>query len=74
MAVTLIIAGGLREYVGARQRVEMAVGLTLGEMIQMAGIPPALVAGLVRGDELLSKDYRPEEGETIKIIAVMGGG
>ena len=74
MAVTLVIAGGLRDYVGARERVEMPAGLTLEEMIQLAGIPPALVAGLVLENQLVYRDYRPNDGETIKIIAVMGGG
>lgn len=74
MGVTLIPVGFLREYAGGQERLELAAGSTVAEMLEEAGIPSALVAGVMRDGELLSKDYRPQEGETIKVMAVMGGG
>lgn len=74
MGVTLIPVGALKEYAGGRDRVEMAAGPTVAEMLDAVGIPPALVAAVVRGHDLLPKDYRPRDGESIKVIAVMGGG
>jgi sulfur carrier protein ThiS len=43
-------------------------------MLEAVGIPPAVVAAVVRDDELVPKDYRPRDGERIKAIAVVGGG
>lgn len=74
MGVTLVPAGFLKEYTGGRQRLELATGPTVAEMLEAVGIPPALVAGVVRDGELVSKDYHPRDGETIKLLAVMGGG
>ncbi len=74
MGVTLVPVGFLKEYAGGRQRLELATGPTVAEMLKAVGIPPALVAGVVRDGELVSKEYRPQDGETIKLLAVMGGG
>ncbi len=43
-------------------------------MLNVVGIPPALVAAVVQGTEIVSKDYRPQDGETIKVITGMGSG
>ncbi|MGA9351849.1 MAG: MoaD/ThiS family protein [Anaerolineae bacterium] len=74
MGVTLIPVGFLKEYTGGQDRLELAAGPTVAEMLEEVGIPPALVAAVVRGDDLVPKEYRPQDGETIKVIAVMGGG
>lgn len=74
MGVTLIPVGALKEYTGGQGRLELAAGSTVAEMLEAVGIPPALVAGVVRDGELVSKDYRPQDGETIKVLAIMGGG
>ncbi len=59
---------------GGQDRLELAAGSTVVEMLEVVGIPPALVAGVVREGELVSAQYRPQDGETIKVLAVMGGG
>jgi sulfur carrier protein ThiS len=74
MGVTLIPVGFLKEYTGGQERLELAAGPTVAEMLEAVGIPPALVAGVVRDSELVAKDYRPQDGDTIKVIAIMGGG
>jgi len=74
MGVTLIPVGFLKEYAGGQDRLELAAGPTVAEMLEAVGIPPALVAAVVRGDDLVPKDYRPQDGESIKVIAIMGGG
>ena len=74
MAVTLIVAGMLREYTSGQDRLELAAGSTVTEMLEAVGIPPAVVAGVVRDGELVPKDYRPRDGEVVKVLAVMGGG
>jgi sulfur carrier protein ThiS len=74
MAVTLVATGGLREYTGGLQELEVAAGPTVKEMLGTLGIRPELVAAVMRNRELVSKDYRPEDGETVVLVAVLGGG
>jgi len=74
MGVTLILVGGLKQYAGSRERVEVAAGPTVAEMLEDAGIKSALVAAVLQGDQMMPMDYRPHDGETLKLIAVMGGG
>lgn len=74
MAVTLIAAGMLKEYIGGRSRLELAPGSTVREMLEEIGVPPELVAVVVREGRLVPKDYRPQDGETIKVFTVIGGG
>ncbi len=74
MGVTLIPVGFLKEYAGGQDRLELAAGPTVAEMLETVGIPPALVAAVVRDTEIVSKNYRPQDGESIKLIAIMGGG
>lgn len=74
MGVTLIPVGFLREYTGGQERLELAAGSTVAEMLEMVGIPPSLVAGVIRDGELVAKDYCPQDREIIKVLAIMGGG
>lgn len=74
MAVTLIVAGMLKEYTGGRGRLELAAGATVREMLEAVGIPPELVAAVTREGRLVPKDYRPQDGDIIKVLAVIGGG
>ncbi len=75
MSVTLILVGGLKAYAGSRERVEASAGPTVAEMLEDAGVKAALVAAVLRDDdEMVSMNYRPRDGERLKLIAVMGGG
>ncbi len=74
MSVTLIPIGMLKAYAGGQERVELAAGPTVEELLEMTGIPSRLVAGSFCNDTLVSPDYRPDDGETIKVLAIMGGG
>ncbi len=74
MAVTLVAVGMLREYTGGQERLEVPAGPTVSEMLETVGIPAALVAAVLKADEIVPKQYRPQEGETLKLLAVAGGG
>lgn len=74
MAIELIPVGFLKTYVEGRERVTFEPGLSVAQMIEAAGIPPALVALATLEGERVSKDYRPKDGETVKVMAVIGGG
>ena len=74
MAVTLVVTGGLRECTGGLQKLEVAAGPTVKEMLGTLSIRPELVAAVMRDGELVSQEYRPEDGETVVLVAVLGGG
>ncbi len=74
MSVTLIPVGMLKEYVGGQARLELTAGPTVREMLEAVGIPTALVAGVLCNDLLVSKTYCPQDGDTVKVVAVIGGG
>lgn len=74
MSVTLVPIGMLKEYAGGEERLHLAPGPSVEEMLEMVGIPPNLVAGVIRDGDLVSQDYRPQDGDLVKILAVMGGG
>jgi sulfur carrier protein ThiS len=64
----------LKKYAGGQERVEMAAGPTVAEMLEEVGIPPELVAGVIRDGKLVAETYRPQDGETVKVLTIMGGG
>lgn len=72
--VTLVPVGFLKEFVGGREWLELDAGPSVAEMLVSVGIPPAVVAAVLREDELVTKEYRPRDGERIKVMAVVGGG
>ena len=74
MAFTLILTSILKDYAGGRDRLELAPGPTIEDVLAATGIPSALVAAVFRGSDLVSKDYQPHDGETIRLVAIMGGG
>lgn len=49
-------------------------GPTVAEMLTEVGIPPELVAGVIREGKLVAETYRPQDGEVIKLLMIMGGG
>ncbi len=72
--MTLVVIGMLREYSGGSERLAVAAGPTVAEMLEATGIPATLVAAVLKGDEIVPKQYRPLEGETLRLLAVVGGG
>ncbi|MGD2177157.1 MAG: MoaD/ThiS family protein [Anaerolineae bacterium] len=74
MSVTLVPIGMLKEYAGGQERLDLAAGPNVAEMLEAVGIPPELVAGVIRDGELVTQDYCPKDGETVKVLAIMGGG
>lgn len=74
MSVTLVPIGMLKEYASGQERLHLAAGPTVAEMLEAVGIPPELVAGVIRDGDLVSQEYCPRDGETVKVLAIMGGG
>jgi len=74
MAVEVIPVGALKRYADNQSRIMLEAGPTVAEIIDRLGIPRAMVALVLADGRRVPKDYRPREGQSIKLIAVMGGG
>jgi sulfur carrier protein ThiS len=66
--------GSLKRYTAGQPEVTVEAGRTVRETLVALGIPPEVVAGVLRQDVLISKDDRIQEGDILKLIAVIGGG
>ncbi len=73
MSATLQALGILKSYVGNNQ-VNVDAGITVREMLRALNIPSDVVALVVVNDVPQSKEYRVQDGDVIKLLAVVGGG
>jgi sulfur carrier protein ThiS len=60
--------------VGGQAEVKVQVGRTVRETLSTLGIVPEVVALVVVNEEQRSKDYVIQEGDVIRVLAVIGGG
>jgi len=74
MPATLRPSGSLREVVGGKAEVQVETGRTVRETLASLGIVPEVVALVVVNEEQRSKDYVIQEGDIIRVLAVIGGG
>lgn len=49
-------------------------GQTVRQAIAALGIPPEVIALVIVNDAQQTKDYRLQDGDVVKLIAVIGGG
>lgn len=64
----------LKTYIGDQKEATVEAGFSIRETLIQLGINPDLVAGVFIEDEQQSKDYIVQDGDTIKLLAVIGGG
>ncbi|HEY5268864.1 MAG TPA: MoaD/ThiS family protein [Anaerolineales bacterium] len=74
MPATLRPSGSLRDLVGGHAEVQVETGRTVRETLAALGIVPEVVALVVVNEEQRSKDYVIQEGDIIRVLAVIGGG
>ena len=74
MPVNVTVVGLLKNYTEGKSNFDFPTGMTVLEIIKSLKIPNELVAGVFIDDQAQSKDYLPSDGDTIKLIAVIGGG
>ena len=74
MPATLRPSGSLRELVGGQAEVQVETGRTVRATLAAFGIVPEVVALVVVNEEQRSKDYVIQEGDIIRVLAVIGGG
>jgi sulfur carrier protein ThiS len=60
--------------VGGKTEVQVEAGRSVRETLAALGIVPEVVALVVVNEEQRSKDYVIQEGDVVRVLAVIGGG
>jgi sulfur carrier protein ThiS len=66
--------GMLKSYIGGQAEIAVEAGRTVREALAALGMPPEIVALVLVNDERQSKDYFLQDGDVVKLAAVVGGG
>lgn len=66
--------GILKMYTGGQSDVMVAAGRTVREIVTEFGMPPDIIALVMVNDEPQTRDYCLQDGDDVKLIAVVGGG
>jgi sulfur carrier protein ThiS len=74
MTATLRPYGILKSYIGGETELAVDTGQTIRQALQALGMPPEVVALVLVNDEQQSKDYVLQDGDTVKLMAIVGGG
>jgi sulfur carrier protein ThiS len=74
MSATIRPLGMLKSYLDEQKEVSVKAGHSVRETLTSLGMNPDLVAGVFINDEQQSKDYILQDGDIVKIMAVIGGG
>ncbi len=74
MTVQIRPIGILKNYIDGQNQVTVEAGRTVREAIAALGIPPEIVALVMVNEEQQPKDYVLQEGDVVKLMAVLGGG
>ncbi len=67
-------AGQLKKLFGDLPEIPVEAGTTVRETLVSLSVSPDIIAGVIVNGDLLDKDYSIQEGDVIKLMAVMGGG
>ena len=74
MSAEIKAVGIIKSYIGEKSSISVDVGRTIRETIKALNIPSEIVALVWVNDVQQSKDYVVQEGDIIKLLALMGGG
>lgn len=74
MSATLHALGIIKSYTGGKNEIAVEAGNTVRETMRALNIPPEVVALVLVNDAPQSKEYRVQDDDVIKLIAVVGGG
>jgi sulfur carrier protein ThiS len=74
MSAVIKPLGSLKQYIGGQSEAPLQPGCSVREGLQRAGIPADVVALVLVNDAPGDKDYVVQEGDIIKLLAVIGGG
>jgi sulfur carrier protein ThiS len=75
MTVYIRPKGMLKDYIGGRDEAEVAPGQTVRAALLALGIPPEIVALVLINDVYeTDKDIVLQDGDVVRLMAVIGGG
>jgi sulfur carrier protein ThiS len=74
MPATLHPSGALKFYIGGKTEIAVESGRTVRETLSTLNIPPEVIALVVVNEEQQTKDYILQEGDVVRVLAVIGGG
>ena len=74
MTVIIRLGASLKNLLGSEGQFTVESGHNVRETIISLGINPDLVAMVSVNDEIESKEYIIQEGDAIRLMAVIGGG
>jgi sulfur carrier protein ThiS len=64
----------LKDYIGEQTETSVEAGQSVRQSLTVIGINSDLVAGVFVNGEQQSKDYILQDGDIVKLLAVIGGG
>jgi sulfur carrier protein ThiS len=68
------LSGSLKDVTGGKDEYTVESGQTVREILETLGIVPLTVALVVVNEQQQDKDYVIQEGDVIRVLAVIGGG
>ena len=74
MSAQIKALGIIKSYLGGKNEIAIEAGNTVRETMRALNIPPEIVALVLVNDAQQSKDYRVQDGDVVKLLAVVGGG
>jgi len=74
MSAVIRPLGMLKSYLGEQKEATVEAGFSVRVTLLAIGINPDLVAGVFINDEQQTKDYVLQDGDVVKLLAVIGGG
>jgi len=74
MPATLRPSGALKSYIGGKSEIAVEAGRTVRETLSALNIPPEVVALVMVNEAQKTKDYVLQEGDVVRVLAVIGGG
>jgi sulfur carrier protein ThiS len=74
MPVLIKPIGILKSYIGGQSEIAVDAGRTVREAINALSIPSEVVALVMVNDVQQSKDYVVQDGDVVRLLAVIGGG
>jgi sulfur carrier protein ThiS len=74
MSAKLRPVGHLKSLVNGQEELEVESGYTVRMTLERVGICSELVALVMVNDEQRDKDYILQDGDVVRVLAVIGGG
>lgn len=74
MTATIRPYGILKSYLDGEPEVVVETGRTIRQVLHSLRMPPEVVALVLVNDEQQPKDYLLQDGDVVKLLAIVGGG